>query len=102
MPAFCCSHLSRSRLQIQRTPLRLAARAGCLEAVRALLEGGADPEIPDSFGCTALRGALLRKHWAVVALLLSYGALPTSDEAKGNQRAAAGAPPSLACPVPVS
>lgn len=55
------------------TPLLVAAREGRVEAVRALLRAGAEPEGRDG-GMTPLAAAALRGHASVVRVLLRAGA----------------------------
>lgn len=58
------------------TPLDTAAVRGSLEEVQALLEGGADPNIPCEKGATPLHDAVGQGHIEVVRLLLKSGASP--------------------------
>lgn len=51
------------------TPLLLAAFNGKIEAVKTLLENGADPQIPDSDGLTALDLARQQGHGEIADLL---------------------------------
>ncbi|MCY4601729.1 MAG: ankyrin repeat domain-containing protein, partial [Acidobacteria bacterium] len=55
-------------------PLVEAARAGDVEAVRALLDGGADANAPAVDGATALHWAVHRDDAETVDLLLAAGA----------------------------
>ncbi len=45
------------------TPLLFAAREGCVDCLKVLLEKGADIDLPDPDGATALIMALLNYHW---------------------------------------
>jgi hypothetical protein len=67
------------------TPLIWAAREGRVNAVRALLERGADPDLPDSRsnGWTPLMHAIHRDQPDVVAALLTGGAKPDRQIANG-------------------
>jgi ankyrin repeat protein len=69
-------------------PLRSAAAAGHIEAVRLLLERGADPNLPEPGIAPrggALHGAIGGKHIEVVRLLLEHGADPNAEvESSGN------------------
>jgi ankyrin repeat protein len=54
--------------------LMFAARDGSIEAVRALLEVGADIDFMDPDGSTPLLVALMNGHWDVAKLLIDSGA----------------------------
>ena len=56
------------------TPLMMAAYYGHPEAVEVLADGGAQLDLLDSCGCTALWWAAGRNHPAVVRLLVGRGA----------------------------
>jgi uncharacterized protein len=56
------------------TSLLYAAREGCVECVRALVEGGADPDLSDPRNVTPLIMALDNLHFDVAAYLISAGA----------------------------
>lgn len=58
------------------TPLDIAAARGKVDEVRALLEGGADPNVRCEHGVTALHDAVGQGHLEIVALLLQNGANP--------------------------
>ncbi|KAM3607245.1 uncharacterized protein V6R79_004076 [Siganus canaliculatus] len=57
------------------TPLHLAAIKGDVEAVKELLDQGADPNLKDNAGWTPLHEACNLGHQAVVEVLVSKGAL---------------------------
>ena len=54
--------------------LMFAARDGHLEAMRALLKAGADPDFTDPDGSTPLIVALMNGHWDAAKLLIDSGA----------------------------
>src|SRR5690606_17840941 len=56
------------------TALIYAAREGCVECARALVEGGADPDMSDTRGVTPLIVAIDNLHFDVAAYLLDAGA----------------------------
>ena len=56
------------------TPLLFAAQAGHIDAVRALLEGGADVNEGATDGTSALLLAIGNVHFELAALLVDYGA----------------------------
>jgi ankyrin repeat protein len=58
------------------TPLLLAAREGCLECARQLLDGGADVSLPDPDNITPLFLAIDNLHFDTAKLLLERGANP--------------------------
>lgn len=66
------------------TPLMYAARQGAREATAALLDAGADPDLTDPDGATALVLAIINAHYDVAALLVERGADPNigDNEAK--------------------
>ena len=57
-----------------RTPLHLAAAVNAVEAARALLDRGADPNALDRFGVAPLFRAVFDDHVAMVELLRAHGA----------------------------
>jgi ankyrin repeat protein len=58
------------------TPLLYAARAGCLDCVKTMLDAGADPDRPNPDGMTPMIMALDNGYPAVARLLLDRGASP--------------------------
>jgi ankyrin repeat protein len=56
------------------TPLLFAAREGCIECLKVLLARGADIDLPDPDGTTALLMALLNYHWDAGKFLIEAGA----------------------------
>jgi uncharacterized protein len=56
------------------TPLLFAAREACLPCARALLDAGADVNLPDPDGVTPLILALLNLHWDLARFLIERGA----------------------------
>ena len=56
------------------TPLLYAAREGCVECARYLVEGGADIDLADSYRVTPLVLAILNTRYDVAAYLISAGA----------------------------
>ncbi len=56
------------------TPLLFAAREGCIDCMRALLDRRADIDLPDPDGTTALVMALLNYHWDAAKFLIEAGA----------------------------
>ena len=55
------------------TPLLYAARAGCLECARLLIQAGADPNLTDPDGVSPLLEATLNFHFDIAALLIKRG-----------------------------
>ena len=66
------------------TALQFAAREGQLEAVQALIDGGANLNAVDAEGKTALLHATLNDHLDVAALLLEAGATVTAADSYGR------------------
>ena len=58
------------------TPLLFAAREGCLECARALIDAGANVDLPDPKGVTPLFLAIDNFHFDTAALLIEAGANP--------------------------
>jgi uncharacterized protein len=58
------------------TPLLYAARSGCLACVQAIMEAGADPNLPSPDGVTPLLVAIDNFHFNVANYLLDEGANP--------------------------
>jgi hypothetical protein len=56
------------------TALLFAAREGCVPCIEALLEGGADIDLPDPDDVTALNMALLNRNWDAAGRLIEAGA----------------------------
>ena len=56
------------------TPLLYAAREGCVECARHLVEAGADPNLEDPERITPLVMALMNLHFEVAAYLIKAGA----------------------------
>ena len=65
------------------TPLMYAAREGSLEAARALAEAGADLNLTDPDGTTALVLAIINGHYDTAALLVEKGADPNIGDTTG-------------------
>jgi ankyrin repeat protein len=60
-------------LSRQRYPLDLAAMSGFMESASALIKLGADVNLSNQFGTTALMSAAAEGHWELVQLLLEAG-----------------------------
>jgi hypothetical protein len=65
------------------TPLMYAARDGAIDAVRALADGGADMNLVDPDGTTALTLAILNGHFDTAVALLQKGANPNIPDKSG-------------------
>jgi len=73
------SAATRPRSLYTFSPLLFAVRAGHIDAVRALLDAGANPNDAVSDGTSALVLATLNAHFELAALLLDRGADPNAD-----------------------
>jgi ankyrin repeat protein len=56
------------------TPLLYVAREGCIACAKALVDGGANLDLPDPDGVTPLVSALLNQHFALAKYLIEAGA----------------------------
>jgi ankyrin repeat protein len=65
------------------TPLMYAARDGAIDAVRALADSGADLNLTDPVGTTALTLAILNGHFDTAVALLKKGADPNVTDKNG-------------------
>jgi ankyrin repeat protein len=65
------------------TPLMYAARDGAIDAVRALVHVGADMNLVDPDGTTALTLAILNGHFDLAVALLEKGANPNIPDKNG-------------------
>ncbi len=65
------------------TPLMYAARDGAVGATRALAEAGADLNLTDPEGTTALVRAIVNVHYDVAGVLLDHGADPNLVDTAG-------------------
>lgn len=61
-----------------QTPLLFAARSGCNDCVKAMIEHGADPNLPSPEGVTPLIVAIESFEFGVANYLLDQGANPNS------------------------
>lgn len=76
--------LSQSLLPLgEWTPLFYAARENALAAGKALIDGGANLDMTDPDGATALVLAIINAHYEFAALLLEAGADPNIVDASG-------------------
>jgi ankyrin repeat protein len=65
------------------TPLMYAARDGAIDAVRALADNGADLDMVDPVGTSALTLAILNGHFDTAVALLEKGADPNVADQNG-------------------
>lgn len=64
--------------------LAYAARQGCVECARVLLEAGADADLGNEEGMTALLIAVMNLHFDVAAVLIEGGANPDKWDWRGR------------------
>lgn len=69
------------------TPLMFAARQNALDAIRALADQGADLNLTDPDGATALVLAIINAHYDAAALLLEKGANPNIADTEASMAA---------------
>ena len=60
---------------MQHTPLILAVKLGHLEICKALIDAGADPNLPDHVGMTPLHYACMCEHFNIAAFLFSLSSI---------------------------
>jgi len=66
------------------TPLLFAARQGCLECARILLDAGAEINTADPDGITPLLSSIINGHYDVAVLLTTKGADPNLADETGR------------------
>jgi ankyrin repeat protein len=66
------------------TPLLFAAREGCLDCVKALLDHGANPDLPDPENVTPMLMAAINYNFDIVATLLDHHANPNKWDWRGR------------------
>ena len=65
------------------TPLMYAARQGATDAARALMEAGANANLTDPDGASALVIAIINAHFDLAAMLVEKGADPNVPDTSG-------------------
>ncbi len=75
-----------ARDQYLWTPLHFAVRTGCVDAVRLLVQAGADVGVPNGEGLTPLHLCVTQPscNLAIVETLLSAGSNPHADHGAGT------------------
>jgi ankyrin repeat protein len=66
------------------TPLLYAAREGCIDCARALLDAGADPNLADPENITPLLMAVINDHYDLASELIGKGANPNKWDLWGR------------------
>jgi ankyrin repeat protein len=67
------------------TPLQIAIYYSKVEAVYSLLDLGADPNIKDIFGMTALHHAVMKGNIPIIQWVVKYGGDFTIEDNQGNR-----------------
>ncbi len=65
------------------TPLMYASRDGAIDSVSALADAGADLNMPDPDGTTALMLAIINAHFDTAAVLIDKGSAPNVADSTG-------------------
>jgi len=76
IPSLSLQEISRGDYD-NRTPLHLAAEEGHIEAVKLLVDSGADINATDRWGGTPLQGSLKHNHTQIAKFLKKHGARET-------------------------
>ncbi len=66
------------------TPLLFAARQGCVECAKILIEHGAEPNASDRDDVTPMISAIINGHYDVAAYLAEHGANPNLADVTGR------------------
>src|SRR5262245_31052920 len=66
------------------TPLLYAAREGCVECARTLVDAGADLNLADPEGISPLLMAVINSHWDLAQYLIKKGANPNKWDLWGR------------------
>ena len=72
--------MSTLRTTMVTQPSSVQRRAGALENVRLLLDAGADVNIRNTHGWTALNYAIFKGHEEIIALLHAAGGIAVSED----------------------
>lgn len=76
--------LIQNNVSIGKKALRYAARKGCLEIMKFLVEKGIDVNAANKFKWTALHSAADQGHLEIVEFLLKQGANPNTNDNDGK------------------
>ncbi len=66
------------------TPLLFAARQGCVECAKVLIDHGAEPNASDRDDVTPMISAIINGHYDVAAYLVEHGANPNLADVTGR------------------
>jgi hypothetical protein len=72
---------------LSETALHVAARHGAVSAMAELIQAGAELDVPDTRGCTAMMVAVQQRCWAAACVMLSAGAAVDAVEPLGGASA---------------